>query len=605
MSPNLNLPEGEQKEEVETEQTVAAPAPEPLATIEEDTTVPADVKEKVTSVSPTEEAFNMEESLNSETKNIAAEISALLDEENEVALDEDEIVPTATVTLRNRTTKGVSEEEERPGRRSSCFLTEIDDNEGVDDEVFNPQDAYQFNSIVDKYLQRNSTNDELKLETENIEKKGNDENSEIVTEETVALKSSTIDAESQLVNTIEEVEIKATEEPIAPTGAEKDEIEVIELKQDEDIEGTTADVLSEIENATQDLSYQEDEFSIKDAVNIDDTEAEQTALTEDIHASAETATIEDFESRERSALIEDTGATEQTVTVEDIKANTVLIDETEVTETTAALADIVEEGTPPSTEKTESSMETADTVSIEYIESTEAEQTEMIEDIKAESASIEDIVAIAETSTVEDIEDLGAIEQNATIEDIKADTVSSEETEVTERTAVIEDIEITTEANSFEANEGTTLTATCEDIEAETKSASMEIAETAAQIASIEDIEADMKTVKLENTDFIDIAPAEQTLKVLEEDVELTENVEEKEADTKTDDTTQILLKSNDFIEDIKKEFNDVFDQSDKIRCNERESIAEEPLSPKDVLPLGGIAVATLVIFLALILFYN
>merc|ERR1712129_25359 len=76
-------------------------------------------------------ATSMEGASTSETRNIAAEISALLDapEEAEEVFNAEEDV--SAVTLRKRLTKGISEEENSE-RRDSCFLTEIDEN--ADDE---------------------------------------------------------------------------------------------------------------------------------------------------------------------------------------------------------------------------------------------------------------------------------------------------------------------------------------------------------------------------------------------------------------------------------------------------------------------------------------
>merc|ERR1719206_990843 len=74
---------------------------------------------------------NIPEASSSETQNIAAEISALLDtpeEKEEVFKTEDEMLAKSLV--RKRITKGISEEE-TPGRRDSCFLTEIEE---ADDE---------------------------------------------------------------------------------------------------------------------------------------------------------------------------------------------------------------------------------------------------------------------------------------------------------------------------------------------------------------------------------------------------------------------------------------------------------------------------------------
>merc|ERR1712106_318776 len=124
---DLNLPEGEQAEAKDTEPSVEAAEPVASANIEEDHGASTAEINLVTEKGAT----SMEGASTSETRNIAAEISALIDapEEAEEVFDEEEEV--SAVTLRKRLTKGISEEENSE-RRDSCFLTEIDEN--ADDE---------------------------------------------------------------------------------------------------------------------------------------------------------------------------------------------------------------------------------------------------------------------------------------------------------------------------------------------------------------------------------------------------------------------------------------------------------------------------------------
>merc|ERR1711892_312933 len=124
---DLNLPEGEQTEAKDTEPSVEAAEPVASANIEEDHGASTAEINLVTEKGAT----SMEGASTSETRNIAAEISALLDapeEADEVFNAEEEV---SAVTLRKRLTKGISEEENSE-RRDSCFLTEIDEN--ADDE---------------------------------------------------------------------------------------------------------------------------------------------------------------------------------------------------------------------------------------------------------------------------------------------------------------------------------------------------------------------------------------------------------------------------------------------------------------------------------------
>merc|ERR1712106_396406 len=124
---DLNLPEGEQAEAKDTEPSVEAAEPVASANIEEDHGASTAEINLVTEKGAT----SMEGASSSETRNIAAEISALLDapeQADEVFNAEEDV---SAVTLRKRLTKGISEEENSE-RRDSCFLTEIDEN--ADDE---------------------------------------------------------------------------------------------------------------------------------------------------------------------------------------------------------------------------------------------------------------------------------------------------------------------------------------------------------------------------------------------------------------------------------------------------------------------------------------
>ena len=94
------------------------------------------------------------ESIKLENRNIAAEIAALLAEEDE-EVEEDE---TPLAPLRRKRNKAVSGPEDSPGQRNSCFLTEIDD-----EDVFIENGKKEENSIVDFYLKgqmRNETTEE-------------------------------------------------------------------------------------------------------------------------------------------------------------------------------------------------------------------------------------------------------------------------------------------------------------------------------------------------------------------------------------------------------------------------------------------------------------
>merc|ERR1711892_1292134 len=142
---DLNLPEGEQAEAKDTEPSVEAAEPVASANIEEDHGASTAEINLVTEKGAT----SMEGASSSETRNIAAEISALLDapaEADEVFNAEEDV---SDVTLRKRLTKGISEEENSE-RRDSFFLTEIDEN--ADDEVFNAEDVVRNIDSIDNFL---------------------------------------------------------------------------------------------------------------------------------------------------------------------------------------------------------------------------------------------------------------------------------------------------------------------------------------------------------------------------------------------------------------------------------------------------------------------
>eukprot|EP00092_Neocalanus_flemingeri_P021148 GFUD01022921.1.p1 GENE.GFUD01022921.1~~GFUD01022921.1.p1 ORF type:complete len:561 (+),score=218.74 GFUD01022921.1:109-1791(+) len=508
---DLNLPEGEQTNETEAEHSVQAV--EPVDIIEEDdAVVSADtitVTEKVTPASelPLDGASNMEDSLQSETKNIAAEISALLDAADET---EEESAPTTAVTLRTRLSK---EKEEGQMRRDSCFLTEIDDNEEVDDEVFNPQEV---GSIVDYYLRLKSTTAEPHLETESIDNFKDDTE----TEDVVQTNLDSVEA----IGTIEDI----VEEKTFPEGSSACDIEPTNRIAEVEIISTEAD---EIET-NQDVEAEEIEIN-------QDVEAEEIEKNQDIEAEA-------IEAHGKTAMIGLTDA---------------------------------------------------------------EEKTEIENEIKADNVSIEGIEESAQTATVEDIE---------------AAIVSTDNIETTQQTAAIEEIEAEDRSSSFETTETSAQIAPIEDIEA-VETPSVVDTDEMPKIVANEDTVENPSTIKDTETAEIvtveDIEPITQTATPecfevdTAEQMSISQNIEGTEVQSTLEQEQETKL-----VEDIKKEFNDFFDHSDKMRVAvedttilnnsqacDTSSYTTEVIAakPSSALPIGEIAVATLMIFLALILFYN
>merc|ERR1711992_285234 len=88
-------------------------------------------------------------------RNLAAEIAALLAEgEEEEGVGEEIVAPLAP--LRRRRSK-VAEEGDMNDRRSSCFLTEIDDH---DDDLAEVSKQEGKPSIVDFYLKKQASEEE-------------------------------------------------------------------------------------------------------------------------------------------------------------------------------------------------------------------------------------------------------------------------------------------------------------------------------------------------------------------------------------------------------------------------------------------------------------
>ena len=97
------------------------------------------------------------ESIKLENRNIAAEIAALLAEDDE---EEEKEVVAPLAPLRKKRSVAVSDPEDSSGKRNSCFLTEIEDEEK---EPNNSEGT----SIVDFYLKRQVGSDMSEEDSEN------------------------------------------------------------------------------------------------------------------------------------------------------------------------------------------------------------------------------------------------------------------------------------------------------------------------------------------------------------------------------------------------------------------------------------------------------
>jgi len=549
---DLNLPEGEQKDESEAEQPME---PELVATTELDISVAA-ASEKVNELN-TEENSNLEEQPISATKDIAAEISALLDatEEKEEAFEEEESL--SSLSLRKRIGKGVSEEE-KAGRRDSCFLTEVVDNEEVDDEVFNPQDVVSTigMSIVDRYLGLSSTVGDSEEEEESIEK---EKDCDIKNE------SLTVPYDVEVIGMVTEVT---------------------------DIEKNNNSLKNEI---NEDIEL--DEVIIEDTKNTAII-CENAAEIEDIQESfVESAPILGNDSEPQVALINTLKETPEEIdTIQEIEA----------------------------------------TIQIEDINFKSSETIEIVGEIEAIAGSEVEVKLVSGSKVEENL--------SSEVQTIEIQTITIETEDSMEKIPMSEaedELETVPESVSPDTTETTARDGEDDNVDKVEETALFNVEKTAEveEICIISQIEETDITTCNENERFKVEEEIVEAINSSEESIEqfttaVEGNQEELETESQIESQPQEV---NNFIEDIKKEFNEALDKSDKIRdcevevfgdiaeltdkipaivTQEQISVSEVHCEEKNVedvrrtkdyvlLPLGEIAVATLIIFLALILFYN
>ena len=219
---------------------------------------------------------NIPEASSSETQNIAAEISALLDtpeEKEEVFKTEDEMLAKSLV--RKRITKGISEEE-TPGRRDSCFLTEIE--EAADDEVFNAEDVVRNIASIDNFLlnQDKASEGKVGIQLENVEiTDSNDvENIEIIEDKDNSNneKEALDITEPSAMIAEKEVDEDYTPASIVDTILAKARASSVEdSKQEEEVELLLDTKEPEVQTKIESPTIQENEF-----VKIVNTEAEES-----------------------------------------------------------------------------------------------------------------------------------------------------------------------------------------------------------------------------------------------------------------------------------------------------------------------------------------
>jgi len=269
MGPTLNLPgEGEAAVEEEAGEQVTAG---PVETIE----APA-LLEKVATEETDAEGVPAAET---DTKNIAAEISALLQEEDKEAKEEELVeevkVEVEEVPVVRRRSKQLVESE-ADDKRSSCFLTEIDDQEGESrHEGISKENVDEAISTIDEFLEKDPPQSE-----------------EERTEEPIVAVAAVVEEEHKVEESKEDVE----------TIGEIQDAEV-EENVNENIEKETSEILEDVIETIEDMKeHLENAFKIPEEKDVelpteDQTEAqvEQESQIEVIEKEADlpVAEVED------------------------------------------------------------------------------------------------------------------------------------------------------------------------------------------------------------------------------------------------------------------------------------------------------------------------
>jgi len=555
---DLNLPEGEQAEAKDTEPSVEAAEPVASSNREEDHGASTAEINLVTEKGAT----SMEEASTSETRNIAAEISALLDapeEADEVFNAEEDV---SAVTLRKRLTKGISEEE-NPERRNSCFLTEIDENADDEDKA--------------------------------SEQKVGMENEEVDETETLGM----IEDEDKSIT------IDNTEE---------------EEKQPEEVH-TPASIVDTILAAARSISVEQTKEEEQDP-SIDNEETDLSAEKEENTEKLEETVAQDSETVDHKEKVVPAELMEAAHSIVDSvleKAKAIVIEKTAQNTVPESMVEIIVSKSPE--------QDISDTPVTEALDSACEEIKQ--QDVILEVTEPQEMSAVAE-STEPEIENLGSMEK----------TIEAQTTEDAQLEEPIEDAQLEEPFEDSPATEEKTEAPTPiivinqDSVEIEeiiNFSQEKEIHEAIEEPMPIEDShpienqtvpdlveDLAVKTEKVENQDrttdeFVaaHTDPTENICEeitghsVLEQASNTPEYIEEVGNIEKSEELKESHVEAKDFMDDIKKEFNDVFVDAKSLENDETTvtSTSAKLYSALNTLPLGELSLATLVIFLALIMF--
>merc|ERR1711892_1299978 len=576
---DLNLPEGEQAEAKDTEPSVEAAEPVASANIEEDHGASTAEINLVTEKGAT----SMEGASTSETRNIAAEISALLDapeEADEVFNAEEDV---SAVTLRKRLTKGISEEENSE-RRDSCFLTEIDENADDEDKA-SEQKVGMENEEEPKV-------DEMEIigMIEDEDKSITNDNTEAIITEEEEKQAEEVHTPASIVDTIlaaaRSASVEQTKEEEQDPSLENEETEVSEEKEE------NIDVVeSTIENKIEPEKLEE--ALAQDSKTVDHKEKVVPAeLMEAAHSI-----VDSVLEKAKAIVIEKTAqntAPESMVEIIVSKSPEQDVSDTHVTEARVAASEDIKE---------------------QYVTVEDTEPQEMSTVTECTEPEIENLGSIEETIEDQTTKDTQLEEpiEDAQLEDPIEDSPSTEEkTEAPTPIIVInqDSVEIDDIINSSTEEE------IHEAIEEPIPIDDSHPIENQAVPDLVEDLA--LKAEKVENQDYTTdefaAAQTEPTENICEEIISSTDI----EQATNTPDDIEVVgkienseemkenqVESKNFMDDIKKEFNDVFVDANSLENYETtvSCTSAKLYSALNCLPLGELALATLAIFLALIMF--
>jgi len=552
---DLNLPDGEQSEAKDT--SVEGAEASAVAT-EDEATATAEIN------LVTEKGLaNFPEASTNETKNIAAEISALLDapeEQEEVPKPEEDTSPRSV--MRKRITTGVSEEDS-PGRRDSCFLTEID--EAADDEE-------KASEVKVGIQQENAEGPELDyVESIGIiedECTDVDKNVLDITEPVIPTAENEPDEENYTpASIVDTILAKARASSVEETN-EEEKVHLPpnneDLEEHAKVEGQ--DIKDELLEQIVHIKTEEESGQAKSDTSIDVSQPKSESQDTNVDSApielvqAANSIVDTILEKAKEVVIEKAAQ----IAAEDMEKETIL-------------------ETPSVNEKLEENVTLGvEGITDEFIvENPEVEKT-MITEKENVVVENESFTEVADTSEESLIPETSMVQNiiNSTKEDVETEVQTVTEIEEPEITIMNENIGV----KDYDTNDNSP---TDESVYSEV----------------VDDIVTFTEQKENEDCSFEDPIPAQDTsiLSVGKDE----KNVDKDGSIEQVKLNDESLEENKEFIEDIKKEFKEVFVEPKNIESQSRviSKSTENLYHVLDNLPLAELAVATLAIFLALIIF--